>query len=149
MASSHRSPRPRFAIDASSPAEVTVSAEWRLDPWEAIVVGVLPPPCDGWVFDVMDRTGGVVGTLSSDSARLEPDGRLVMVLTNGEASEGAANWIGLGGETAGRASVRWLRPSAGRPIPAAEVVEIADLARHLPPAPEAPAVAWWRRVVGG
>jgi hypothetical protein len=72
-------------------------------------------------------------SLTADQARTDPDGLLRFVVS--ERDPGVANWLECAGHQRGYLQLRWQRLSRDLTAadgPTAEIVPVADLAKHLP-----------------
>jgi len=105
-------------------------AYWKLAPDEAWVIEVTPPECyywnfqvDNWWMESLDYRFLNV-TLNKTTAKLEPDGRLVMVVA--AEDPGFGNWLDTAGHTEGTALLRWAGATE-HPLPSARVVKLSDI----------------------
>lgn len=105
-------------------------AHWKLEPDEAWVIEAVPPECYYWNFQLnnwwmesLDYRYLKV-TVNKSTARLESDGRLMIVVA--AQDPGVGNWIDTAGHGEGTALLRWA--GATDPVmPKARVVKLADL----------------------
>ena len=100
-------------------------AYWQLAPGEAWVIEVMPPPCeiwnfqlDNWWMESLDYRFLPV-TVNKHTARLEADGRLVIVVA--AEDPGFGNWMDSAGHDQGTALLRWVGASE-HPLPATRVI---------------------------
>jgi hypothetical protein len=107
-------------------------AYWTLAPDEAWVIEVTPPHCqtwnfqlDNWWMESLDYRFLPV-TVNKHTARLEADGRLMIVVA--AEDPGFGNWMDTAGHGEGTALLRWVGASE-HPLPAARVVKLAELRR--------------------
>lgn len=105
-------------------------AYWKLEPDEVWVIEVTPPECyywnfqvDNWWMESLDYRFLNV-TVNKTTAKLEEDGRLVMVLS--AENPGFGNWLDTAGHTEGTALLRWAGASE-HPLPSARVVKLRDI----------------------
>lgn len=105
-------------------------AYWKLEPDEAWVIEVTPPECyywnfqvDNWWMESLDYRFLNV-TLNKTTARLEPDGRLIMVVA--AEDPGFGNWLDTAGHSEGTALLRWAGAS-DYPLPSARVVKLTEI----------------------
>ena len=105
-------------------------AYWKLAPDEAWVIEVTPPECyywnfqlDNWWMESLDYRFLNV-TLNKTTAKLEPDGRLIMVVA--AEDPGFGNWLDTAGHTEGTALLRWAGASEN-PLPNTRVVKLKDI----------------------
>jgi len=105
-------------------------AYWKLAPDEALVIEVAPPECyywnfqlDNWWMESFDYRFSAV-TLNKHTARLEPDGTLVIVVAAQDPSTG--NWMDTCGHSEGTALLRWAG-AREHPLPRTRVVRLSEL----------------------
>ncbi|WP_176593845.1 DUF1214 domain-containing protein [Sphingobium sp. EM0848] len=105
-------------------------AYWKLAPDEAWVIEVTPPKCyywnfqvDNWWMESLDYRFLAV-TVNQSTARLEPDGRLIMVVA--AEDPGFGNWLDTAGHGEGTALLRWAGATE-HPLPSAKVVKLKDI----------------------
>jgi|1186.fasta_scaffold19445_2 hypothetical protein len=114
------------------PGGNAVTARWRLEPDEALIVRVMPPePCaywdvqvgNGWYesFDYRHHFSG----LTCDGAHIDDDGTVTLVLS--ERDPGTANWLETAGHREGHIAIRW-QLTEELPVPETQVVAIGDVA---------------------
>jgi hypothetical protein len=132
----------RFATDVGDPTSNfggvpggnAVTSRWHLEPDEALVVRVTPPePCaywdvqvgNGWYesFDYRNRFCG----LTCEQAHLDDGGAVTLVVA--DRDPGTVNWLEAAGHREGHLAIRWQLTEGRLPIPACEVVPVADVAR--------------------
>jgi hypothetical protein len=132
----------RFATDVGDPTSNfggvpggnAVTSRWHLEPDEALVVRVTPPePCaywdvqvgNGWYesFDYRNRFCG----LTCEQAHLDDGGAVTLVVA--DRDPGTVNWLEAAGHREGHLAIRWQLTEGHLPIPACEVVPVADVAR--------------------
>jgi hypothetical protein len=129
-----------FATDVGDPTSTSggvpggnaVTARWRLEPDEALLVRVTPPEgCAYW--DVQVGNGWyeswdyrwVISGLTCEGAEYAGDGSFTLVLS--DRDPGTANWLEANGHREGHIAIRW-QLSADLPIPACEVVPVGEVA---------------------
>lgn len=102
---------------------------WRLDPGQAWVIETSVPDCpywniqlDNWWMESMDWERRI--TVNKHTARLEPDGRLIVVVA--AEDPGVGNWLDTTGHGSGTALLRWVGASE-HPLPACRVVPLSQL----------------------
>jgi hypothetical protein len=105
---------------------------WRLGPDEALVIEVLPPPCDYWNFQLNNHWMESLEyryfpvTLNKHSAKRRADGSVRIVIAHEDP--GVENWLDPCGHEQGTMCWRWIRPER-HVTPAARVVKVAELER--------------------
>lgn len=104
---------------------------WVLKPGEAWLIETEVPDCPYWNFQLnnwwmesLDHGRRI--TVNKHTARLEPDGRLRIVVAERDPG-GHGNWIDTCGHRSGTALLRWLG-ATHHPVPTAEVVALEELA---------------------
>lgn len=97
---------------------------WRLGPGQMWVIESEIPDCpywnfqlDNWWMESLDYRRHRI-TLNKHTARLEPDGRLKLVVA--DRDPGFGNWIDTAGHSEGTALLRWVSASE-HPIPRCRV----------------------------
>lgn len=107
-------------------------AYWRLAPDEAWVIEVTPPDCRYWNFQLnnwwmesLDYRHRRI-TVNKASARLEPDGRLLIIAA--AQDPGTGNWVDTSGHVEGTALLRWVGAKA-HPLPTTRVAKLDALMR--------------------
>ncbi|QZP07048.1 hypothetical protein [Caenibius sp. WL] len=107
-------------------------AYWQIAEDEAWVIEVTPPECyywnfqlDNWWMESLDYRF-VNCTVNKTTAKLEPDGKLIIVVA--AEDPGFGNWITPAGHTEGTALLRWAGANE-HPLPQAKVVKLADIRR--------------------
>jgi hypothetical protein len=137
----HKAPNalspPRDAQDEGGAAKVAYGLGYfRLQPDEALVVSVRPPPATYWSVQLgnfwheeLDYEYRV-SSLNGHQALLDADGlfRVVVALRD----PGVPNWLDTAGHHEGRIIFRW-QGAASSPETLQRVVPIAELREHLPP----------------
>jgi hypothetical protein len=118
-------------------AEMTYhGGRFRLEPGQALVVTVRPPPPDRpfvywgltltspWMesFDYRYTTTA----LNNRTATVSPDGAWRMVIAPSDPGPGVVNWLDTGGRLEGYMLVRWVLAD-GPPHPTCDLVSVADL----------------------
>lgn len=100
---------------------------WSLEPGQAWVIETQVPDCpywnfqlDNWWMESMDWDKRI--TVNKHTARLEDDGRLVLVVA--AEDPGWGNWIDTTGHGSGTALLRWVG-AAEHPLPTCRVVELS------------------------
>ena len=103
---------------------------WKLEPDEALIIEVTPPECyywnfqlDNWWMESLDYRFLSV-TLNKTTAKLEPDGRLIIVVA--AEDPGFGNWIDTAGHTEGTGLLRWAGATE-HPLPTTRVVKLKDI----------------------
>lgn len=103
---------------------------WKLAADEALVIEVMPPECyywnfqiDNWWMESFDYRFVQV-TVNKHSARLEDDGRLVLVIA--ARDPGFGNWMDTCGHDEGTALLRWAG-ACENPLPTTRLVRLAEL----------------------
>ncbi|MDQ6698096.1 MAG: DUF1214 domain-containing protein [Actinomycetota bacterium] len=98
---------------------------------EALVVEVMPPPCEYWMIalhnhwmETLDYTHHQI-TLNCHSATLEPDGSVRFVIAHHDP--GVPNWLDTAGHAHGTVGVRWVGPDVVDVLPSTRVVALSDL----------------------
>lgn len=126
-----------FATDIGDPTSTSggvpggnaVTARWRLEPDEALIIEVTPPtPCaywdvqvgNGWYesFDYRNHFSG----LTCEQAHVAVDGSITLVLS--ERDPGVANWIETAHHREGHIAVRWQLTDGQLPLPTTRVVPV-------------------------
>ena len=103
---------------------------------EALVVDVVPPECDYWMFVVHNRWLESLDyrhhriTLNDSNAVLEPDGSLRVVVSHRDPKH--PNWLETAGHRHGTLGVRWVGPSVDDVIPSARVMKLASIDLRKP-----------------
>jgi hypothetical protein len=103
---------------------------WEVAEDEALVIETTPPACDYWNFQLnnhwMESLDYRYHTIDVNhhGARLEEDGRVVIVVASRNAEVG--NWIETAGHCRGTMCLRWIRADH-HPKPECRVVKLADL----------------------
>jgi hypothetical protein len=102
-------------------------AYFELAPGEAWVLEVTPPPCrfwnfqlDNWWMESLDHVHQKIW-INSAQAKLEPDGRVVVVCA--DRDPGFGNWVDLAGHRRGTALWRWIEADH-HPVPTCKVVRL-------------------------
>lgn len=102
---------------------------WRLEPGQAWVIRTEVPDCPYWNFQLnnwwmesLDHRRRV--TVNRHTARLDPDGRLTIVVA--DRDPGVGNWIDTCGHTSGTALLRWMS-AAAHPVPTCHVEPLDTL----------------------
>ena len=102
---------------------------WRLGPDEAWVIETEVPDCRFWNFvlqnwwmESADYRHIDNAWVNKRMARLEPDGRLVIVAA--ARDPGFGNWIDITGHSSGTALLRWISADSA-PVPRCKVISIA------------------------
>jgi len=118
------------------PGGEAVLSWFELEPHQALVIEVTPPPCAYWnlqignywyeSFDYRRHLSSVNGR----QAIAEDDGVVRMVVAHEDP--GVPNWLDTGGHREGHLALRWVE-AEHHPVPKAEVVDLAAWQRGLPP----------------
>lgn len=105
-------------------------AYWELAPDEAWLIEVTPPECyywnfqiDNWWMESLDYRFLNV-TVNQNTARLEADGRLIIVVA--AEDPGFGNWLDTAGHGEGTALLRWAGAN-DHPLPTAKIVKLKDI----------------------
>jgi len=105
---------------------------WRLEPDEALVIEVVPPPCDYWNFQLNNHWMESLDYryfpihVNKHSAKYDPDGTVRVVVAHEDP--GVGNWLDTCGHDRGTMCWRWIRPE--RPVtPDTRIVKLVDLRR--------------------
>lgn len=139
------------------PGGEAVLSWFELEPLQALIIEVTPPPCKYWnlqignywyeSFDYRRRLSSV----NCRQAVPEDDGVVRMVVAH--TDPGVPNWLDTCGHREGHLALRWVEADH-HPVPSAEVVDLASWQRTLPstakrfnPAQRADQVAARRRAV--
>ena len=100
---------------------------YTLQPGEALILDVMPPPCrmwnfqiDNWWMESLDHVHQKVW-VNSAQARYEPDGSVVIVCA--DEDPGFGNWIDLAGHRQGTALWRWIEAEQ-HPVPQVRTVKL-------------------------
>lgn len=103
---------------------------WKLAPDEALLVEVTPPECyywnfqlDNWWMESLDYRFCQV-TINKHSARMEPDGGLLIVIA--ARDPGIGNWMDTCGHDEGTGLLRWAGAESV-PHPKTRVVKLSEL----------------------
>jgi hypothetical protein len=135
------------------PGGNAVTARWRLEPHQALLVEVTPPePCaywdvqvgNGWYesWDYRSRRSGI----TCEQAHLHDDGSVTLVIA--DRDPGTANWLEAAGHREGHVAIRWQLTEGNLPIPTCTVVDVDDVAARTGlPAVTAAARAGERRAL--
>lgn len=115
------------------PGGNAVTARWRLEPHQALVVSVTPPePCAYWDVQVgnvwyesFDYRHVISGFTCRD-AHVNPDGSVTLVVS--EHDPDTANWLQAAGHIEGHIAIRWQLTDGKLPVPTCRVVEVAEVA---------------------
>lgn len=107
-------------------------AWFELDDDEALVIDVVPPRCDYWMFVLHNRWLESLDyryhriSLNDSSAVLESDGSLRVVVANRDP--GHPNWLDTAGHRQGTLGVRWVGADVEDVVPNARRMKIMDAA---------------------
>ena len=126
-----------FATDIGDPTSAggvpggnAVTARWRLEPDEALLIRVTPPvPCaywdvqvgNGW-YETFDYRHHVSG-MTCEGAHLADDGSVTLVLS--DRDPGTVNWLEAAQHREGHIAIRWQLTDGQLPIPETTVVDVA------------------------
>jgi len=105
---------------------------WRLEPDEALVIEVSPPPCEYWNFQLNNHWMESLDYryfpihVNKHSARYAADGSVRIVVAHQDP--GIENWLDTCGHDRGTMCWRWIRPER-HVTPATRVVKLAELPR--------------------
>jgi hypothetical protein len=129
----------RFATDIGDPTSAggvpggnAVTARWRLEPHEALLVRVTPPvPCaywdvqvgNGW-YETFDYRHHISG-LTCDGAHVAADDSVTLVLS--DRDPGTTNWLEAVQHREGHIAIRWQLTDGQLPIPETTVVDVASV----------------------
>jgi hypothetical protein len=114
------------------PGGNAVTARWRVEPHEALIIKVTPPtPCAYW--DVQVGNGWYethnyrhhISGLTCEGAQVADDGTVLLVLT--EQDPGTANWLETAHHREGHIAIRWQMTEGRLPIPELTVVDAATI----------------------
>jgi hypothetical protein len=131
----HSNQLPRFdqAVSNRAGGDPNIAyyhSHWRLAPDEALVIEVMPPPCQYWNFQLnnywmesLDYRYHRVH-LNSETAAYERDGSVRIVVAHQDL--GVKNWLSTVGHDQGTMCFRWVRAEA-HPTPATRVVKASTL----------------------
>lgn len=99
---------------------------WTLQPGQAWVIETAVPDApywniqlSNWWMESLDWERRI--TVNKHTARLEPDGRLVVVVA--DRDPGFGNWLDTSGHTSGTALLRWVNATE-HPLPTCRVVDL-------------------------
>ncbi|MEO1934764.1 MAG: DUF1214 domain-containing protein [Myxococcales bacterium] len=98
---------------------------------EALVIDVVPPKCDYWMFVLHNRWLESLDyryhriSLNDSSAVLESDGSLRVVVAHRDP--GHLNWLDTAGHLQGTLGVRWVGADVADVVPSAKRVNIKDV----------------------
>jgi hypothetical protein len=119
--------QPFFQKAGGDPKIFYYHGYWRLEPGQAWVIETDVPDCPYWNFQLnnwwmesLDYRYRQI-SLNKHTAKLEPDGRLVLVIA--ERDPGFGNWIDAAGHTSGTALLRWV-DARTHPQPQCRVVAL-------------------------
>ena len=118
---------PEFFLKAGGDPEIFyLHAYWELEPGQAWVIETEVPEAPYWNFQLsnwwmesMDWDKRI--TVNKHTAKLEDDGRLVLVVS--DKDPGWGNWIDTTGHTSGTALLRWVGTDH-HPLPTCKVVQL-------------------------
>jgi hypothetical protein len=102
---------------------------WEVEEGEALIIETLPPKCDYWNFQLnnhwMESLDYRYHTIDVNHhlARLEEDGRVVLVIA--DRSAGYGNWIETAGHRRGTMCLRWIRADH-HPKPECRIVKLSE-----------------------
>ena len=122
------------------PGGNAVTARWRLEEDEALLVQVTPPePCaywdvqvgNGW-YETWDYRHFFAG-LTCENSVLGDDGSVTLVLS--QRDPGTVNWLDTAHHREGHIAIRWQLTDGALPVPACTVVKVDDVRDRtgLPP----------------
>jgi len=103
---------------------------WRLAPDEALLIEVIPPPCDYWNFQLNNHWMESLDyrhhriAINKHEARVRPDGSVRVVVAHRDP--GVENWVETAGHAFGTMCFRWVR-AEHHPRPATRVVKLSEL----------------------
>lgn len=104
-------------------------SHWKLGPDEALVIEVVPPPCQHWNFQLnnywMESLDYRYFTIhmNKHTTRLTPDGTARIVVAHRDP--GVPNWVNTVGHSQGTMLFRWVRADC-HPTPQTRVVSFAE-----------------------
>lgn len=109
---------------------------WRLDPDEALVIEVLPPPCEAWNFQLNNHWMESLDyryyniCINKHNAAYEADGSVRLVVSHRDP--GLPNWIETAHHREGTMCWRWYRihEAAQAVQPSCRVVKLNELNDH-------------------
>ncbi len=103
---------------------------WRLEPGQALVIEVTPPPCEAWNFQLNNHWMESLDYryhkiwVNQKTARYRADGSVRIIVS--ASDPGVDNWIDTVGHTRGTMLFRWVR--ADNPVqPGCRVVDLESL----------------------
>jgi hypothetical protein len=106
-------------------------AYFELEPEQALVVDVVPPRCDYWMFvlhnvwlESLDYLTHRI-TLNHKTAQLAPDGSLRVVVA--QRDPGVPNWLDTAGHRRGTLGLRWVGTSVIDVVPTTRVVAASEV----------------------
>jgi hypothetical protein len=103
---------------------------WKVQPDEALVIRVVPPPCAYWNFELGNYWMNSadyryrLSSLNSEQAVLEDDGSLVVVVSHIDPR--VPNWLDTAGHTVGLMPQRWVEATES-PTPSVDLVPVEQL----------------------
>ncbi len=132
----HSNTLPRFDQEVSNraggdPNIAYYHSHWQLQPDEALVIDVVPPPCRTWNFQLnnywMESLEYRFFTIhvNKHTARAREDGSVRIVVAHSDPE--VPNWVNTVGHTSGTMLFRWIAADA-HPVPRTRVVRCADVA---------------------
>lgn len=110
---------------------------WRLEPGEALLIDLTPPPefrlwsfvaCNGW-SESLDYSGGSPVAINNSRAEVRADGSVRLILCDEDPQQ--PNWIGTTGHREGLMLLRWLFASEPPQHPVTQVVRVEELRSGL------------------
>jgi hypothetical protein len=129
---------------------------WKIQPDEALIFEVKPPPCAYWNFELANRWFNSTdyryrfSSLNGKQAVYEDDGSVRIAVS--QLDPGIPNWLDVGGHCVGMVNQRWVE-ALEHPVPTARLLKVSELPRLLPPnarriTPEARREQLRRRKIG-
>lgn len=108
---------------------------WHLADDEALLIEVLPPPCDAWNFQLDNHWLESLDYryhrihVNQHTARYRPDGSVRVVVAHSNPGQvGQLNWINTVGHDCGVMTWRWIRAES-HPTPQVRVIKRSELAQ--------------------
>lgn len=108
-------------------------SHWKLNPEEALVIEVKPPPCDTWNFQLNNYWMESLDyryfpiSINKHSAKFEADGSLRIIVSH--QNTGMPNWLYTCGHSEGTMCWRWYRLAQGAAPkkPSCHVVKLTEI----------------------
>jgi hypothetical protein len=119
-----------FVKAGGDPSIFYVHGYWRLAPGEALVIETDVPRCEHWNIQVNNWWMESLdyrylnAHVNKATARLEPDERARIVISERDPGPGFGNWLTTAGHDQGFVLLRWVRADSF-PIPSTRIVKLA------------------------